>query len=451
MLTDGVEIVRRLNKWLGREDIAQEDDAIEQLNKRFCILKLASEVVVADFEDEARIDFYKFDTFHKLLIKDTLPGKKKKDGSWSKERQLSDVWIRHKKGRKQGQLVYAPPGSPIKLKASDFNGWMGFAVKPTPGDWPLLERHLRDVLCGGDLELYFWVLNWCADLLQRPGAHGWTALVLQGGQGTGKGFFANDLLGRMFHPRHYSSPSRQAVFGDFPDVLSGKSLIFMDEATWGGDPKDNGKIKGFITGDKLSINRKNLSIAEEVSMLHFIFASNEDWPVGVERDDRRFAVLEVKNSQANSPAYFKPLYEELETIGRAAFLDFLLNHWTIDHDALRTPPASKKREELKRRSMKPVDEWWMYRLADGKLLPHHKGWETKVPVHELFLAYVAAMQNQGVNRRESPPQFSQHLVKISGATRMRNANKRELNFLSLDATREEFDRYLNTKTDWENV
>jgi hypothetical protein len=55
------------------------------------------------------------------------------------------LWLSHQ-DRKQflGGVVFDPTN-----KASDdcWNLWDGFAVKPKPGDWSLLRRHIHDVIC----------------------------------------------------------------------------------------------------------------------------------------------------------------------------------------------------------------------------------------------------------------------------------------------------------------
>src|SRR5205807_1317784 len=139
-------------------------------------------------------------------------------------------------------------------------------------------------------------------------------------------------------------------YGRFNDLLSGKVLVFLDEATWGGDKREGSVLKGRVTSDTMEIERKHLPALTEPSMMHLVLASNEDWPVGIERDDRRFVALDLPNDHANNPLYFAPLYDQIHSGGLEAFLQVLLE-WDLDEGVLREPPSTKAKDELKEQSL----------------------------------------------------------------------------------------------------
>jgi hypothetical protein len=58
---------------------------------------------------------------------------------------------------------------------------------------------------------------------------------------------------------------------------------------------------------------------------HVIMSSNEDWPVALDPDDRRFLVLHVSDAQKENGAYFGAIEEQLCNGGYAALLYDLLN------------------------------------------------------------------------------------------------------------------------------
>lgn len=53
-------------------------------------------------------------------------------------------------------------------------------------------------LCDMDDELQLWVLRWLAYPLRNPGARMSTALVLNGGQGSGKSLFLNFVVAELY-------------------------------------------------------------------------------------------------------------------------------------------------------------------------------------------------------------------------------------------------------------
>ena len=84
-------------------------------------------------------------------------------------------------------------------------------------------------------------------------------------------------------------------------------LVFADESTWGGERREAGQLKGLVAEPTVLIRRKYLKAVEEPSAMHFVIASNSDWPIPVDWDDRRFFVLDVSDArQQQDTAYFGP-------------------------------------------------------------------------------------------------------------------------------------------------
>src|SRR5205814_7861205 len=116
---------------------------------------------------------------------------------------FADYWLRHPKGRQHNRLVYVMPGSREQLRDGDYNGYQGFTVQPAAGDWSKNREHLFKIICDGDQKIFDWVINWLAALVQLPGRHAWSSIVLRGEQGTGKGHFADVMVGQCFYPQQY--------------------------------------------------------------------------------------------------------------------------------------------------------------------------------------------------------------------------------------------------------
>src|SRR5204863_5939877 len=150
-----------------------------------------------------------------------------------------------------------------------------------------------------------WLLNWCAALVQQPGQHAWAAVVLRSGQGTGKTYFGDHMFGGLFHRQQYLHLlGANQLTCEFNEHLSGKALIYADESTWGGDKQAASKLKGLVTESTVAIHRKFLKMVEEPSALHIIIASNHEWPIPAEWDDRRFFVLDVNEKKQQDDTDF---------------------------------------------------------------------------------------------------------------------------------------------------
>jgi len=364
---------------------------IDDLNKRFAVVSVGNKVVVMETMPGGSIkELWPFEEFKKLLIKERVR-------VGQRVQSLADVWLHHKDGRRYDRLVYAMPGSVAECGPQDYNGWLGFTVRPTPGDWSKNKGHLLDIICNGNARYFDWVLNWCAALVQQPGRHAMTAIVLRGGQGSGKGHFANNMLGRLFHKQQYLHIiGANQLTGRFNEHLSGKSFVFADESTWGGDPRAADLLKGMVTEDTVNIERKFLPLVEEPSALHIIIASNNDWPIAIPKDDRRYQVLDVADTQRQKDEYFTPLRDELRDGGQAAMLHDLLGQ-TLNEMWLRHPLTTEGKRDITIRSLSAIERWWFEKLRSGRLAtaPSSNGlgeWPAEIPKMTLHLDYIQFLE-----------------------------------------------------------
>jgi phage/plasmid-associated DNA primase len=63
--------------------------------------------------------------------------------------------------------------------------------------------------------------------------------------------------------------------------------IFADESIWGSNKKELGKLKAMISEATTTIEPKGKDVITIRNYRHFIFASNEEWPVALDPEDRR--------------------------------------------------------------------------------------------------------------------------------------------------------------------
>lgn len=376
---NGSRIADAILEWLGAKADGVPAGRIEEINEKYFKVQLGNDVVVAEpgGNPDGTVKFWPFENFDKLFLQERVTVGKQTVS-------MGRYWREHPNARMHDRFVYAPPGSRLlPLGPNDYNGWRGFTVAPSEGDWSLLKAHVRDVICGGDDGVFEWLLDWCAAMFQAPGRPAKTAIVLMGGHGTGKGLFVHNMLGESLDGQHYVHVyDRKAIYGDFNDALSGRVLTFIDEATWGGDKRDAGILKGLITEKTISISRKFLPRVTEPSMQHVMIASNEEWPVGADGDDRRLCVLKVANPRANKAEYFDPLFAQLENGGRAAMLHELLARPITRN--LNEPPRTRARVLLKIRSLDRQYAWWFDRLWQGSALRgDDDGWKPRVSKRSL--------------------------------------------------------------------
>lgn len=231
------------------------------------------------------------------------------------------------RGKRVRDGVGMYPGSdkhPPVVPTGFLNTWRGFAVTPRKGEWPLILAHLRDVICGGNEAHLLWLLDWFAQLVQEPQRKSGAAVVLYGAaKGTGKSTVSR-IVRRFFHPHNTLAVSNlQHLVGNHNEHVEDAVFIAMEEATWGGSKQTEGILKEFITGETLLYNPKGLPAYSGPNYSRLLFTSNNDRPVHVDPQERRYLALHVAGPERGK-AYFDALNAEIDNGGVEAFLYDLL-------------------------------------------------------------------------------------------------------------------------------
>jgi hypothetical protein len=333
-----------------------------------------------------------FEDFKKLYLNKRVRVVSKSDGS-SKQKAAADVWLRHP-ARKQylGGVMFDPSGAHIKPHT--LNLWQGFAVKPRAGSWEKLRTHVFENICCGNREHFDYLMGWMARLAQKPAEQGEVAVVLKGGEGTGKGTLAKALT-RIFGQHAMTVASAKHLTGSFNGHLRDAVFLFADEAFFAGDKSHVGVLKSLITEPVLSVEEKFKNAIQAPNFIHLMLASNEQWVIPASLDARRFFVLEVSNKRANDHQYFEAIWSELEAGGFEAMLHDLLAYdlTAFNH---RKPPATQGLKEQRKLSLDTAHSWWADVLHRGfvfksqlGLEDHFEQWRDEASTKLIFDSYEA--------------------------------------------------------------
>lgn len=367
---------------------------------------------------------------------------------------LAEAWINHKKRRFYHGIELAPNGTGNK---GYYNLWQGFSVEPKAGDWSLFRQHIR-LLADGDDDLVKYILTWMAETVQHPERAIGIALAFKGGQGTGKSTFAK-WFGSLFGAHFLHLDSEHRLLGQFNAHLHNAIVVLADEAVWAGGKQGLGMLKRMITETTLAIERKGVDVINAKNMLHMIIASNEDWFVPANFDNRRFAVFKVSDARQNQHEFFGAVAQQLfEQGGLAAMLYDLLNlRSTIN---LRDIPNTDELEQQKKHSMPAKTAWWYEQLHSGapwveaKLLPPDGEGEHyyEIDPEPLYTAYVTQLRMG--DHRANAGFMSQvgHTIRAlmpdGYPVVVQHGGKRFWIIPSLEKSRAEFDRLMRVKNKW---
>ena len=350
-------------KELSPERVIQErNQVVQYFNKQHSVIDMGGKIVVMksyynpELETHSRI-FYDFPNF-KRKYQSMAPVFINK-----KPVAQTDIYLSSENRREYDRLDYIPGLDTEHMKI--YNTWNGFAYTPKEGSCNKYLNHVKEIICSNNEDIYEYVLNWMADAVQnlreRPGV----ALILTGSQGTGKGIYVQNF-GSLFGEHCLHLCRSNALTGNFNSELMSRSLVFADEAFWGGNKEISGVLKGLITEQALRIELKGKEPFYVKNYMRLICASNNNKVVPAEVGERRFFVLEVSNSRKADKDYFDSICEEMENGGRSALLKFLLER-DISGVNLRNFPKTEALINQKMNNLESIDSFCYSFLETGNL------------------------------------------------------------------------------------
>jgi predicted P-loop ATPase len=190
-------------------------------------------------------------------------------------------------------------------------------------------------LCDMDDELRLWVLRWLAYLLRNPGAKMSTALVFNGGEGSGKSLFLNFVVAEI-----YGEVAAKIRPRDLYRVLNGRiegaSLAVVDGEF---ERSHLARMKAAMAAESFTVEREGQAPKVVRNRLNFIYVTSSPDFLPADTGDRRFTVIEVP--PARQRAFYQAVVHEISEGGADAFRDYLMHGLDMGTFNERTlPPAS---------------------------------------------------------------------------------------------------------------
>lgn len=217
---------------------------------------------------------------------------------------------------------------------------------------------IKDVIANGEENVYNYILNWIANIVQNPGSKNETALVLKGLQGIGKNRFT-DVISEML--AGYSAKNVTEISeltGNFNSVVENKMLIVLNELKNCGDDRlaNYNSLKSIITDDSIRINEKNQPRRTAENVANFIFVTNNAFPVKIEAGDRRYVVCACNGKHKGDFDYFTKLCNSYDKNFYDNLLTFFMKR-DLSSFEIRRIPETEAKQDLIDASRTPFDQW----------------------------------------------------------------------------------------------
>lgn len=153
----------------------------------------------------------------------------------------------------------------------------------------IVEKHF-ELIVSDDNERNI-LINWLAQIVQRPGQRLTWAIFLQGAQGIGKSFIQvmmTHLIGRNVRVLEASN-----LAGRFTGWAHGATLIVVEEVRVAGESKYvvEDRMKPLISNDVIQIEEKGRDHREVPNFSNYLLLSNHKDALPLQSGDRRYAVI----------------------------------------------------------------------------------------------------------------------------------------------------------------
>ena len=273
-----------------------------------------------------------------------------------------------------------------------FRGW---PIKPGRGDCDrLLELLLY--LCNDDGDVFDWILRWAAFPLQNPGAKMRTAVLMHGGEGTGKNTFW-EAVRRIYG--HYSTIITQTELeGQFNGWSSAKLFVIGNEVVSRQEMyHQKGRIKNMITEPFWSVNEKNIPIRLEANHANFVFLSNHVQPMTPDQGDRRLCVIWTPPKKPDD--YYKGFDDYIDSGGAEALYHMLMSMDLTGFNEHSKPPMTEAKQDLISASM---DSYALFfrEWSDGALPIQYLPCRTD-RLYEAYRRWCGEAGERGIVKRET--------------------------------------------------
>lgn len=371
-----------------------------------------------EFEYQSPTEFKAFRTNKKVLVKyQTKDGEEK-----TKAMALGEWWWNHPERPSYESMKFAPG---VELDNTTLNTWEGFTHQPTENDWSLFYEHLRFV-CDNNHDYLHYLLDWMATAVQFPNEAAKVAVVLRGVKGCGK-TTVFEIFGQLFGSHFQVANGAEDIVGRFNDNLRTCIVLMADEAFHAGDKRHEGRLKNLITGKQLRYEAKHANAKQGRNCLHIGISSNEDWVVPAHGKERRYFMLNVRDTFVDNLAYFNAIREQMENGGYAGLLKHLMERPNIEQFFTQPVPITTALMEQITHSMTLPEQWWAERLESAELVPGIP-WEVAIgqgfPTTIAFQHYKRFVKDFRNSNPISNKAFNLLLAKWFGLDRLATRNLR---------------------------
>jgi len=306
--------------------------------------------------------------------------------------------------REYRKVDFCPEGAPDDV----FNLWEGFYaenLEPTEDGDISKFMELVNIVAGCEYNAVAsmtetrevkYVLDWMAQIFQKPGTKPKTALIFRGAPGTGKTSICSVVSylmdGKIDDGKaalyYETGNAAQDVYGTFADAFERRKIVVINEASNEDSFQHFQRLLNMVCDERgIMVNKKFIQAFRIKNIAGMIFVSNKLVVVPITEDDRRFVVYEATNARRNNEQWFGDFWEWLTDTKLRAIYQFLMKRdiskvkWVDDR------PLTNAYKQMKRSCLPECLKWFEYFIVEdfpgkstiegARLKAHYEQWATK--------------------------------------------------------------------------
>ena len=278
-------------------------------------------------------------------------------------------------------------------------------------------NHISQVITGKNEEHTNWILDYVANMVQRPEKKTQVAVSLYGEEGCGKGiifeFFRKEVLG-SFCSFQTATPEND-LFGRFANGALHRVFIQVDEVK--SLHEHNDKLKDFITNETLNYEKKGKDTIVVRNISNLLLTSNNENALTVSSTDRRFALFRCSSIYRGNREYFNELGKHLRNpqVARAFFQFLMLRDLSMyPYDFQSSRPITEYYKETQLAGI-PVIARFLSALVNDDMLLNYKS-------RDLYENYKRFHMEGNYKFLLTETSFSREIQRVSGITRKRTSH-----------------------------
>lgn len=297
----------------------------------------------------------KFIKNHKLVFADCVMDYKEKNNGFV------DWWLRDMYKRNYDKIDFYPP--PAICPRNVYNSFTPFVIEKTPspeddGECPEILEHIGSLVDYHEPSIKYF-LCFLAHLVQKPGEIPGVAIVLISDEGIGKGSFMRKII-HILLGRRYGLETEKIgdIVGRFNSSIRDKLVVCKDEMNGKDGFESVEALKHLITEPTINCEKKGVDTEEVHNYIRLFFFSNNDIPIKISADDRRYVVFRGNGKYIHNPQYFKNLHKKLDDkVYMRRFYDILMSMDIRDWNPMADRPKTEVYKEIQQAYIPPIQRF----------------------------------------------------------------------------------------------